>query len=51
MTSEIATVPPLPDTETARSIAAAPERLELWDDAERVADGGASGAARAGCVV
>lgn len=38
MTREIATIPPLPDTETARTIAASPERLELWDDAERVAE-------------
>jgi len=37
MTRETATIPPLPDTETARTIAASPERLELWDDAERVA--------------
>ncbi len=37
MTRETATIPPLPDTETARTIAASPERLELWDEAERVA--------------
>lgn len=37
MTRETATIPPLPDTETARTIAASPERLELWDDAERAA--------------
>ncbi|MEP7125121.1 MAG: tetratricopeptide repeat protein [Byssovorax sp.] len=30
-------IPPLPDTDTARAIAAAPARMELWDDAERVA--------------
>lgn len=38
MTRELATIPPLPDTETARTIAASPERFELWDDAERVAE-------------
>lgn len=38
MTREIATIPPLPDTDTARTIAASPERFELWDDAERVAE-------------
>ncbi len=37
MTRETATIPPLPDTETARTIAASPERFELWDEAERVA--------------
>ena len=37
MTRETATNPPLPDTETARTIAASPERFELWDEAERVA--------------
>src|SRR5690349_2542038 len=37
MTRETATIPPLPDTETARTIASSPENLELWDEAERVA--------------
>ena len=37
MTRETAAIPPLPDTDVARAIAAAPERMELWDDAERVA--------------
>src|SRR4051812_8557894 len=37
MTSETATTQPLPDTEIARAIAASPERLSLWDDAERIA--------------
>jgi thioredoxin-like negative regulator of GroEL len=37
MTRETAAIPPLPDTDMARAIAASPERMELWDDAERVA--------------
>ena len=37
MTLENASIPPLPDTDIARAIAASPERMELWDDAERVA--------------
>ena len=37
MTRETASIPPLPDTEMARTIAASPERMELWDDAERLA--------------
>ena len=37
MTRETASIPPLPDTDIARAIAASPERMELWDDAERVA--------------
>jgi thioredoxin-like negative regulator of GroEL len=37
MTRETAAIPPLPDTDMARAIAASPERMELWDDAERAA--------------
>ncbi|MBK8254771.1 MAG: tetratricopeptide repeat protein [Polyangiaceae bacterium] len=37
MTREIAQIPSLPDTDTARTIAASPERLELWDEAEAAA--------------
>ncbi len=37
MTRETTSIPPLPDTEMARTIAAFPERMELWDDAERLA--------------
>lgn len=37
MTRETASIPPLPDTDMARAIAASPERMELWDDAERAA--------------
>src|SRR4051794_1667338 len=37
MTRESASKKPLPDTELARSIAASPERMELWDEAERLA--------------
>ena len=37
MTRKTASIPPLPDTDRARAIAASPERMELWDDAERAA--------------
>ncbi|MEZ4293439.1 MAG: hypothetical protein R3B70_00560 [Polyangiaceae bacterium] len=38
MTRETSVIPPLPDTDTARAIAASPEQFELWDDAESVAE-------------